>query len=128
MKVNLVIAPQVMEQSEMLGSEVMTVPLQEQANIPAHQILQVASNLFLCLPTTRSGNAGGDTKVIQTREERHQALNTHSRRSIARTLSKRSPWSVCVCPRDLSLSPQACDLRATKTPVKLLTRGGAPWC
>lgn len=107
MKINLVIAPQVMEQSEMLGSEVMTVPLQEQANIPAHQILQVASNLFLCLPTTRSGNAGGDTKVIQTREERHQALNTHSRRSIARTLSKRSPHGpFCVCPRDLSLSPK----------------------
>ena len=105
MKVNLVIAPQVMEQSEMLGSEVMTVPLQEQANIPAHQILQVASNLFLCLPTTRSGNAGGDTKVIQTREERHQALNTHSRRSIAEP-SRSAPHMVrFVCAHETSAFP-----------------------
>ena len=119
-----------MEQSEMLGSEVMTVPLQEQANIPAHQILQVASNLFLCLPTTRSGNAGGDTKVIQTREERHQALNTHSRRSIARTLSKRSPHGpFCVCPRDLSLSPKHMRPSCHETPARIVdTRRGATWC
>lgn len=68
-KIDLVVTPQVMKQGEMLGPEVVSVPLEEERRVPTDQTFEVSPPAVLVHLSTAhlSGHAGWHPQVIQAR-------------------------------------------------------------
>jgi hypothetical protein len=66
-KIDLVVTPHVMKQGEMLGPEVVSVPLEEERRVPTDQTFEVFPPAVLVHLSTAhlSGHAGWHPQVIQ---------------------------------------------------------------